>query len=90
MKFNGTESMTVSISARGLMELLAGVVSHADFIKAHPWEEGRNYFADALSAGRPIVSMIVEENPGADDDFVTIEFGEIDAAIAPFFLRPEM
>lgn len=78
--------MSVSISSRDLMQLLSGELSQEDFSKAYRFDAQHvNPFALALSQGRLIRSASVRKLDG-DDDVVTFEFGQIDAAIAPFFM----
>jgi hypothetical protein len=82
----GFGSMSVSISSRDLMQLLSGELSQEDFSKAYRFDAQHvNPFALALSQGRLIRSASVRKLDG-DDDVVTFEFGQIDAAIAPFFM----
>lgn len=87
MTDKGLKERTVSISARGFLELLSGVVSPEQFKQAHLWGSsmpGWNPFANALAEGRTIAKVTIEEMEGLDDDWITIQFGEVDAAVAPF------
>lgn len=87
MADKGFREMTVSLSARGLMELLSGIVSPQEFKQAHRWGStmpGWNPFANALAEGRTIASAKIEEIEGMDDDWITLQFSEPDAAVAPF------
>ena len=78
--------MSVSISSRDLMQLLSGNLSQEDFCKAYGFDAKHvNPFALALSQGRLIQRASLSKLDG-DDDLVTFEFGEIDPAIAPFFM----
>jgi len=78
--------MSVSISARDLMQLLSGKLSQEDFCKAYRFDvQHVNPFALALSQGRLIQRASLATLDG-DDDLVIFEFGEIDPAIAPFFM----
>jgi len=82
----GVGSMSVSISSRDLMQLLSGNLSQEDFCKAYGFDAKHvNPFALALSQGRLIQRASLSKLDG-DDDLVTFEFGEIDPAIAPFFM----
>ena len=82
----GVGSMSVSISARDLMQLLSGKLSQEDFCKAYRFDvQHVNPFALALSQGRLIQRASLATLDG-DDDLVIFEFGEIDPAIAPFFM----
>jgi len=82
----GVGGMSVSISSRDLMQLLSGNLSQEDFCKAYRFDAQQvNPFALALSQGRLIQGASLSRLDG-DDDLVTFEFGEIDPAIAPFFM----
>jgi hypothetical protein len=80
----------VKISARGLLELLAGTVSQEDFLKAHGFIESEdtrhaiNAFQRALKSGRLISNVSIENVGSADDDWIIFEFGEPDPAVLPF------
>jgi len=78
--------MSVSISSRDLMQLLSGELSQEEFCKAYRFDGQRvNPFALAVSQGRLIQSASLSKLDD-DDDLVTFEFGEIDPAVAPFFV----
>ncbi|KAG1271510.1 hypothetical protein G6F64_015588 [Rhizopus arrhizus] len=68
------------------MQLLSGELSQEEFCKAYQFD-GRhvNPFALAVSQGRLIQSASLSKLHD-DDDLVTFEFGEIDPAVAPFFV----
>ncbi|WP_407473187.1 hypothetical protein ABFT98_05370 [Xanthomonas campestris pv. raphani] len=77
----------ISISSRGLMGLLSGTMTQEEFINAHERPGSQNIaslFSDALTQGRMIVGIEMEEMDGLDDDYFTIYFGDADAAISPF------
>jgi len=85
----GLGSMSVSISSRDLMQLLSGNLSQEEFCKAYRFDAQHvNPFALALSQGRLIQDASLSKLDG-DDDLVNFEFGEIDSAIAPFFMPIE-
>ncbi|NYZ61803.1 hypothetical protein [Luteimonas deserti] len=51
----GIDSMSVSVSSRDLIRLLAGDLSQEDFLKTYQWGDGQsNPFALALAQGRSI------------------------------------
>ena len=83
---SGVGGMSVGISSRDLMQLLSGELSQEEFCKAYQFD-GRhvNPFALAVSQGRLIQSASLSKLHD-DDDLVTFEFGEIDPAVAPFFV----
>ena len=75
---------SVKMSARELLEILAGVKSVSDFEKNYRLTPDSNPFRRMLAQGRLIKRVSVEHIPERDDDEVTIEFGEPDAAVAAF------
>lgn len=79
--------MSVGISSRDLMMLLSGKLSQEDFCKAYRFDAPHvNPFTLALSQGRLIQLASLSKLDDDDDDLVIFEFGEIDPAIAPFFM----
>jgi hypothetical protein len=78
------------ISARALLGLLAGTVSQEQFFKGHGFIESedtkyaRNPFQDAVKDGRLIAKVSIETVESRDDDWITLEFGEPDAAVLPY------
>jgi hypothetical protein len=75
---------TVKMSAREMLEILAGVKTVAQFEQNYSLEPGSNPFRKMLQQGRLISKVTVEYVPEKDDDVVTMEFGEPDSAVAPF------
>ncbi len=68
------------------MQLLSGELSQEEFCKAYRFDgQHVNPFAFAVSQGRLIQSASLSKLDD-DDDLVTFEFGEIDPAVAPFFV----
>ncbi len=91
--FYGEFSMTrntIRISARSLIELLAGEHDLGRFLGAHgfvPSEQSPdaiNFFKGKLQEGRTIRAARIEKDPARDDDWLVLEFGEADPAISPF------
>ncbi len=78
----------MKMSARELLEILAGVKTVAQFQENYGLDERSNPFRQMLREGRLISKVTVERRPEEDDDTVTIEFGKPDAAIAPFRILP--
>ena len=84
------DSQTVRISSRTLHELLAGRIDQRRFLEGHGFvpSEGQssasNPFATKLDQGRLISEVTVEKMENHDDDWITIHFGEEDAAISKF------
>jgi hypothetical protein len=67
---------TLRISARSLLELLAGAQA--------PTAKVSQLVAGMLKRGRTIDGLAIEPNPDLDDDWITIHFRDRDAAIATF------
>lgn len=73
----------ITMSARKLLELLAGKKTVAEFNTDHQLNLNENPFYRALAEGRLISKVTVVPHPEKDDDTVTIEFSEPDSAISP-------
>ena len=73
----------IKISARDLLALMAGSLDQARFVKGYD-AGGGNVFDLCLKRGELITDVRVEHTPDEDDDWITFEFGEPDAAVAPF------
>jgi hypothetical protein len=85
---------TVKISSRELLDLLAGRRTIRELNEAHGWGAvaslGRTMpspFSRSLEEGRMIKRIEVVRAADDDDDWVTIEFGDPDPAIAPFVVK---
>jgi hypothetical protein len=74
----------VKMSARMLLELLAGTKTLEEFEEDYSLEKNGNPFRRMLDQGRLILEVAVEHRPDKDDDIVTISFGEPDPAVSPF------
>jgi hypothetical protein len=87
---DGEKIMSVSISARSLLEILTGKHSASDIeiicgASIEPDISGLpNPFKIALAQGQLIKEIGIEPVNGRDDDHITITFGEPDPAAAPF------
>jgi hypothetical protein len=86
----------VKISARCVLEMLAGRMTASDFNEAHGWLPGpgsgtgvANPFEGCLQQGRMITRIRVDADEDDSDDWITIEFGEPDPAISPFVVKPK-
>jgi hypothetical protein len=79
-----THGGSIELSARMLLEILAGQLSIDDFEQNYRMKNIENPFRIKLQQGRLIDQITVEHHPEKDDDRVTIRFGKMDAAIAPF------
>lgn len=75
----------MKISARAVLELLAGRITPERFLTLHGWSPSANPFGSQLDAGRLIASIGVESGENeTDDDWLTMEFGRPDPAVSPF------
>ena len=74
----------IKMSARLLLELLAGTKTIQEFEADYTLQPGQNPFHQMLAQGRLISKVTVEHHPEQDDDMVTLEFGEPDPAVSPF------
>lgn len=79
-----TQGGSIELSARMLLEILAGKLSIGEFMQVYRKDEAQNPFKRMLEQGRLIEEITVEPHPETDDDRVTIRFGKPDSAIAPF------
>jgi hypothetical protein len=84
----------VKISARTVLELLAGRKTISEINQVHGWcanaaqrGEMLNPFERRLREGRMVTRIGVEAAEDEPDDGLTIEFGEPDPAISPFLVK---
>lgn len=76
---------SVQISARVLMEYLAGRISQAEFVAIHGGNRGLvTLFEQKLRLGQLLVEAEIRHEPERDDDWVLFRFGPPDPAAAPF------
>jgi hypothetical protein len=86
----GSNIMFVRVSARSLLEVLAGKYSPSEIDlvlggSSEPDITGLpNPFKSALAKGQMITEVELEPVEGKDDDRITIKFGEPDPAISSF------
>jgi hypothetical protein len=83
--FAGGMTMTsrrIKMSARSVLEVLAGRIKPEDFDSANP--DAVQYFARMLEQGRLLVGAKVERVSESDDDWIEFEFSEPDPAISRF------
>lgn len=76
----------IMVSARAVLELLAGTMSYDRFAQLHRFtQEQQNIFKHRLSSGQLIRSARVERlDSSEDDDWLVFEFGPPDPAISEF------
>ena len=79
-----THGGSIEMSARMLLEILAGQMTIDDFEQNYQMQHIQNPFRIKFQQGRLIDEIAVEHQPDKDDDRVTIRFGKADSAIAPF------
>jgi len=83
----------VSVSARWLMELLAGRISLEEALKRYTLDPSSSDFANGnpfrrmLESGRLPSNIEVAPGSDVDDDAITFKFGPPDPAISPFTIR---
>jgi hypothetical protein len=89
----GNTSATIRISARALLDLLAGKIDPKQFAEDHGFAREitnigiRNPFEAALINGLVIENLVVEKQFDQDDDWVTFNLQGPDAGISPFRIR---
>lgn len=81
---NLTMSGKIEMSARMLLEILAGQVTLEDFEAEYRMKPNENPFRLKLGQGRLISDVKIEKHPNKDDDRIIISFGEPDPAVWPF------
>jgi len=81
---------SMRLSARTLLELLAGKMSIDDFTKAYSVDLRTpvNPFLQRLQSGQLITAILLHRQTDRDDDEVTIEFGDPDPAVSAFRMPP--
>jgi hypothetical protein len=77
----------VKMSARMLLEILAGRRTLEDFGKDYSFDKFGNPFSLMLDQGKLISKITIERHPEKDDDVATIEFSGSDAAVSPFLSK---
>jgi len=83
-----TETGTIKISSRALLQLLAGELTSEEFLTAHGWNpaeagsHGTSLFRQAFKSGRMIKAVKVD--PAQDDDWLEFDFTAPDPAFSPF------
>jgi hypothetical protein len=88
------DGRSVRLPARALQELLAGRLDQETFLRAHGFlpdefhEVANNPFETALREGRLITDVELSQATMADDDWVTIRFGNADPAISRIVVPP--
>lgn len=78
----------IKVSARAVLELLAGTMTYERFAEVHGWTDGQsNMFRSRLTSGRLFKSAKIEgQGSDRDDDWLEFEFGSPDPAISAFRL----
>ena len=76
----------IKISARAVLELLAGAMSYERFAEIHRWNGSNlNMFRSRLQSGRLFTSARIESlDHIQDDDWLEFEFGPPDPAVSAF------
>lgn len=79
-----THGGSIEMSARTLLEILAGQLSIDEFQQNYRMKNIENPFRIKLQQGCLIDQISIEQHPEKDDDRITLHFGAPDAAIEPF------
>jgi len=85
IKMEKDKVLEVKISARDLLELLAGKLQQKGFLKRTRFDKLHlNPFEIALKGGQLIDSVTVEKSDDEDDDWITFKMKGPDPAISAF------
>jgi hypothetical protein len=77
----------IKISARSVLELLAGEITQERFLELHSFNSSMNPFRSMLRDYKLISAVSLERGTNEqDDDWIKFEFDSTDAAISPFRL----
>lgn len=77
----------IRISARSVLELLAGEITQEEFFELYDFKASGNPFEDMLREHKLISATSLERGPNEqDDDWLRFVFDGPDAAISPFRL----
>jgi hypothetical protein len=84
---------TMRLSARAVLELLAGQMSQEAFLERHGFTPGQdrsalNPLLTWLQQGRLLVHAAVERSTIEDDDWLILTVGDPDPAVTPFRVPP--
>lgn len=86
----GDKRMTIEISARALLELLAGKVDQQEFFEMHRFVPSEifsppyiNPFFNGIEKGQLIDEISIQKSDTEDDDWITFELSIPDPAISP-------
>lgn len=85
-------STRIRLSARVVLELLAGKISYEEFQRTYGWHPAServhsNPFAQALDRGQLFSAASVDPGGDADDDWLVFNFGTPDPAAGPFRIK---
>ena len=84
-----THGGDIEMSARMLLEILAGNLTMEQFEQNYRMKSTENPFRIKLQQGFLINDLSFAQVPQKDDDRVTIHFGKKDPAVCPFSCDPE-
>jgi hypothetical protein len=74
----------IKISAREVLDLLAGKLSYAEFMKSHGFDQTENPFSLALNKGQLVDEVSIEKSDFQDDDWMVFKLKGPDPAISIF------
>lgn len=80
----GVTGDSVRISARALLELLAGRLDQKAFLERHSLPGGAKIFDVKLQRGMTIDAVNIEQHADEDDDWITFHFRSRDPAISAY------
>lgn len=91
----GRSNMKITISARAVLELLAGKVTQQEFFERHGFVSSDfrigpyiNPFNSGLDKGLTFSQVTFEKSETEDDDWVIFELSGPDPAVSPFVVPP--
>ena len=87
----GDKKMTIKISARALLKLLAGKLDQKEFFETHRFAPSEVYsppyinpFFSGIEKGQLIDGISIEKSETEDDDWITFELSTPDPAVSAF------
>jgi hypothetical protein len=80
----GEKTSDIKVSAREVLDLLAGNLSYGDFLKRHGFDKTVNPFWAALNKGQLIQEISMEKSNFEDDDWIVFKLNGPDPAISKF------
>jgi hypothetical protein len=89
--FRGASTMSahrIRISARDVLELMAGTLKQEEFLTLHSRESMGSLFLQKLANGQLITASRIEKHDiDSDDDWIVFEFGDVDPAVSRYRVK---